>query len=149
MVATVVHYEHNWINAGVAERQGSGLQNRPRRFDSCHPLPLRFRLSLRSNHGIAAGLRDIASARAEPLPWKHRTTKMFGMPPEHYGSVRVAERPGRCGNCAHTAPSLERGWIERCLRFAPQPARCAEILVMDHYTGAMEFCRCRHPFHGS
>ncbi|OXM19167.1 hypothetical protein CBI33_23325 [Rhodococcus erythropolis] len=53
------------------------------------------------------------------------------MPPEHHGSVRVAERPGRCGNCAHPAPSLERGWIERCLRFAPQPARCAEILVMD------------------
>ncbi len=75
MVATVVHYEHNWINAGVAERQGSGLQNRPRRFDSCHPLPLRTSDSCRNPHlGMTFGARSLHRSAPSPRTWLRTVT---------------------------------------------------------------------------
>ena len=78
------------------------------------------------------------------------------MPAMHPTGVRVADRLGQCVNCTHPAPSPGRGWIESCLKLALQPTRRAEIvnmdmdmdMDMDYYTGLVEFCRCRHLFHG-
>ncbi|MFF0815585.1 hypothetical protein ACFYVR_10600 [Rhodococcus sp. NPDC003318] len=63
--------------------------------------------------------------------------------------LEAVERRGRCPSCGHPACTAPPQRIGRLLRLRPAPARCAEILMVDHTVPCAMYCQCQDPFHGS